>query len=224
VLSWRDLDIATEIARFSALPVQVLNDATAACQAEHTYGRGKEFRDYAYFFVGAFIGGGVVLNNSVFVGRQGNAGALGSLRSIGPNGESMQLIDMASIRQLETRLIEVDLDPRQLWEDSESWARLSRYVDPWLGQTAQELAKASLSTCSIIDFEAVLIDGAFPAHVRDELCDRTRRYVTTQDTRGLIPPRIEAGSIGAEARALGAACGPIRSMFLLDAHGGSTGP
>ncbi|WP_296424213.1 ROK family transcriptional regulator [Yoonia sp.] len=221
-LSWKDLDIAIEIKQFSDLPVQVLNDATAACQAEHTYGRGKEFRDYAYFFIGAFIGGGVVLNNSVFEGRQGNAGALGSLRSIGPNGESMQLIDMASIHQLEARLLEVDIDPRQLWENPRCWMELPRYVDPWLGQTAQELAKASLSICSVIDFEAVLIDGAFPAEIRDELVERTRRYVATQDTRGLIPPQIEAGSIGANARALGAACGPIRAQFLLNTHIGGT--
>ncbi len=31
----------------------------------------------------------------------------------------------------------------------------------------QELAKASLSTCSVIDIEAVLIDGAFPPKVRE---------------------------------------------------------
>lgn len=220
-VEWHNVDMTAQIALFSDLPVQLLNDATAACQSEHIYGRGKEFRDYAYFFIGAFIGGGVVLNNSVFEGRQGNAGALGSLRSIGPNGESMQLVDMASIHQLETRLLEVDLDPRQLWDAPESWLNLSRYVDPWLGQTAQELARASLSTCSVIDFEAVLIDGAFPAEIRDELVERTRRYVATQDTRGLITPRIESGSIGTNARALGAASGPIRSQFLLDSHRGA---
>jgi predicted NBD/HSP70 family sugar kinase len=219
--SWQDINFAAEIAGFSDLPVMVMNDATGACQAEHTYGRGREFRDYAYFFIGAFVGGGIVLNNSVYGGRQGNAGALGSLRSIGPNGESMQLIDMASIHLLEERLREVDLDSRQLWDDPKSWSRLSRYVDPWLGQTAQELAKAALSTCAVIDFEAILIDGAFPQDIRDELVSRVRRYVATQDTRGLLTPRIEAGSIGGNARALGAACGPMRAQFLLDTHGRS---
>ena len=212
---WRDIDLKRQLEERTGLPVLQLNDATAACQAEHTYGRGKEFQDYAYFFVGAYIGGGIALDNSVYEGRQGNAGALGSLRSIGPNGESMQLVDMASIHQLERRLHEVDQDSRQLWSDPESWRRLSRYVDPWLGQTAQELAKAALSTCSVIDFEAILIDGAFPPHVRDELVERVRRYVVTQDTRGLICPRIEAGSIGHTARAIGAAARPIGAQFLL---------
>ncbi len=214
---WKDIDLKAIAQARTGLPVSLMNDATAACQAEHTYGRGKEFRDYAYFFIGAFIGGGVVLNNAVFEGRQGNAGALGSLRSIGPNGESMQLVDMASIHQLELRLREVDLDPQQLWTEPDSWHALSRYVDPWLGQTAQELAKAALSTCSVIDFEAILIDGAFPASVREDLVSRVRRYVVTQDTRGLIQPRIEGGSIGGKARAIGAATRPIGAQFMLQA-------
>ena len=157
-LDWKEIDLKSTLEETASLPVLLLNDATAACQAEHSFGRGKEFRDYAYFFIGAYIGGGVVLDNAVYEGRQGNAGALGSLRSIGPNGESMQLVEMASIRQLEQRLFEVDLDPRQLWDDPDSWQRLSRYIDPWLGLTAQELSKAALSVCSVIDFEAIIID------------------------------------------------------------------
>ena len=218
--SWKDINIPQEIAKISALPVSLVNDATAACQAEHVFGRGKEFRDYAYFFIGAFIGGGIVLNHSVFEGRQGNAGALGSLRSVSPIGESKQLVDMASIHLLEGRLQEVDLDPAIIWNAPQDWTEIARYVDPWLGQTAQELAKACLSTCSVIDFEAILIDGAFPPDIRTELVERVRRYIVNQDTRGLIPPQIESGSIGGNARAIGAACSPIFSQFLLNTNAG----
>ncbi len=214
-IEWQSVDLSARLQDMTGLPVSLLNDATAACQAEHSFGRGKEFRDYAYFFIGAYIGGGVVLDNTVYKGRQGNAGALGSLRSIGPNGESMQLVEMASIRQLEQRLLEIDLDTRQLWSDPESWTTLARYVDPWLRQTAQELSKAALSVCSVIDFEAILIDGAFPEAIRHDLVDRVRRYVITQDTRGLILPHIEAGSIGRKARAIGAATRAIDTLFML---------
>lgn len=124
-LEWKDVNLRHDLGHLIGLPIHLLNDATAACQAEHTLGRGREFRDYAYFFIGAYIGGGIVLDNAVFEGRRGNAGALGSLRSIGPNGESMQLVDMASIRQLERRLSEVDIDARQLWTDPQSWRALS---------------------------------------------------------------------------------------------------
>lgn len=218
--SWRDIDFAQEVARFTDLPVTVVNDATAACRAEHLYGRGKEFRDFAYFYIGSFIGGGIVMNHTVFEGNQGNAGALGSMRATGPLGESQQLIDVASLHLLEARLIEAGLDPKVLWRKPQDWSALSRYVDPWIGETAQELAKASLSICAVVDFEAILIDGAFPASVRDELVERVRRYLINQDTRGLIVPQIEAGSIGENARGIGAASSPIFSQFLLNTNAG----
>ncbi|MHA6729743.1 ROK family protein [Devosia sp. A369] len=216
--SWKGVDFAAQLASFTDLPVSVVNDATAGCQAEHIYGRGKEFRDYAYFFIGAFIGGGVVLNHSVYQGHQGNAGALGSLRSFGPHGESQQLIDTASIHLLETRLTEVGLDPQALWAQPQDWSGLSRLVDPWLGQTAQELAKASLSVCSVIDFEAILIDGAFPDAVKHALVERTRRYLNNQDMRGLIAPRIEAGTVGGNARAIGAATSPLFQRYFMNGN------
>ncbi|MCV3273146.1 ROK family transcriptional regulator [Roseobacter sinensis] len=218
--SWKNIQFADEVAKFSTLPIFVCNDATAACRAEHLYGLGKEYRDYAYFYIGSFIGGGVVLNHTVFEGNQGNAGALGSLRSTGPLGESRQLIDVASLHLLEARLVEVGLDPKQLWQLPQDWSALGRYVDPWIGETAQELAKAALSICSVIDFEAILIDGAFPETVRSQLVERVRRYLVNQDTRGLLTPRIEAGGIGFNARAIGAASGPIFSQFFLNTNAG----
>lgn len=216
--SWKDIDFAAELRAFADLPVFMVNDATAACHAEHLFGRGKEFRDYAYFFIGSFIGGGVALNGSVYEGNRGNAGALGALRTTGPQGESQQLIDVASLHVLERRLIETGIDPTVLWQKPQDWSGIERHVEAWIGQTAQELAKAALSVCSVIDFEAVLIDGAFPPAVRDELVARVRRYLVHQDMRGLIPPRIEAGAVGENARGIGAASNPILRQYLLDTN------
>ena len=217
---WKNVDFVGEVARFTDLPVQVINDATAACRAEHLFGRGKGFRDYAYFFIGSLIGGGVVLNRTVFEGNRGNAGALGSIRTTGPHGESQQLIDVASLNLLEKRVKEAGLDPVGLWQMPQDWSGIRRFVDPWIGQTAQELAKASLTICSVIDFEAIVIDGAFPDDVRRELVVRTRRYLANQDKRGLITPVVEAGGIGPNARGIGAASAPIFRQFLLDTNAG----
>lgn len=218
--TWKNFNFHQEVARFSDLPVYIVNDATAACRAEHVYGRGKEFSDYAYFFVGAFIGGGIVLNHSVFEGHQNNAGAFGTLRGTDANGNSRQLIDTASLYLLEESLAKAGIDPTQLWKLPQDWDAISEYVDCWIEQTAKELAMASISACSVIDFEAVLVDGAFPAEVRKTLVERMRAHLATLDTRGLILPRIEQGSVGGNARATGAACGPVFSQFLLNTHSG----
>lgn len=219
-IAWKTVDLKDRVMALTGLPVYLMNDATAACRAEHVYGRGKEFRDYAYFFVAAFVGGGIVLNHSVFEGHQGNAGALGSLRSTGPNGESRQLIDIASIHLLETRLEQVGISRDVLWQQPQDWSSIRRHVNAWMGQTAQELAKAALSTCAVIDFEAVLIDGVFPDDIRNELAERTSRYIANQDMRGLIVPKVETGSIGVNARAIGAASAPIFAQFMLNTNVG----
>jgi predicted NBD/HSP70 family sugar kinase len=200
------------------LPVAMVNDATAACQAEHVFGNGKAFRDYAYLFIGAFIGGGIVLNNSVFEGNQKNAGAVGPLRMGRRDGVDTQLIDTASLYLLENALEAAGYDKRLIWDRRRDWSAFAQVADRWISETAQELARASLTLCSVIDFEAVLIDGIFPADVRASLVTRTRAAMMDLDRRGLVTPRIEAGRVGPNARAIGAAYYPISTRFLLNTN------
>lgn len=212
-MSWKDMSFKDEVAKFTALPVFVVNDATSACWAEHVYGSGKEYRDYAYFFISTFIGGGVVLNHSVYEGYRGNAGALGSLRSA-----DKQLVDTASIHLLEERLNRAGVAASDLWVRPQNWSHLTEYVDPWIDDIATEIAKASLSACAVIDFEAIIIDGSIPEDVRAKLVQRVQERIVLEDSRGLIMPSIKEGRIGSQARAIGAACGPVFSLFFLNSN------
>lgn len=214
--AWRDADFGAEAAQITGLPVHMVNDATAACRAEHIFGIGREFRDYVYIFMGAFIGGGVVLDHAVFEGNQRNAGAFGPLPVADKTGAERQLIDLASINTLEQRLSQAGLDPRQIWQQPQDWSHLDQHVEPWLDQAAQALATAMIACCAIIDFEAVVIDGAMPQTVRKRLIYLTRMYLATKDMRGLIAPVTVEGHIGANARGIGAAAGPIISQLMLD--------
>jgi len=214
--AWRDTDFTAEIAKVTDLPVHTVNDATAACRAEHVFGIGREYRDYVYFFLGAFVGGGIVLDHAVFEGNQHNAGAFGSLPVPDLHGDPRQLIDLASIRTLEMHLTGAGQDARQLWRQPQDWSHLETFVEPWLEQAADALACASVASCAILDFEAVVIDGAMPVDIRARLVDMTRARLTTKDMRGLIRPVTVAGNIGANARGIGAAAGPIISQLLLD--------
>lgn len=220
IAEWKDLDFEAEIARFSNLPVFVENDATAACRAEHVYGRGRELTDFAYFFIGSFIGGGVVLNHSVFEGAQGNAGAFGSLPARMSDGTDHQLIDAASLYLLEADLARSGFDPARIWAQPQDWSDFPDILTAWIDNAARHLARAALTVCAVIDFQVVLIDGAFPPEVRERLVLRVQEEMEGLDLRGLIRPRVEAGSVGRNARALGGASAPIFSQFLLNTHGG----
>ena len=212
---WRDFDFISEIAHFCDYRVYVANDATAACAAEHALGQGRSLADYAYFFVGYFIGGGVVLNDAVYSGRSGNAGAFGTL----PVGDTArpghQLINHASLYVLERLLEETGRDPMQIWTGVTGWSDLGDALDSWIAQAGKSLAVAVVSVCAVIDFEAVLIDGAFPAEVRARLIERVRHELTLLDTQGILMPAIREGSVGAQARVMGAASLPISAQYLL---------
>ena len=69
-MAWKEFDLQAEIARLFPWPIHFCNDASAACAAELLFGRGRELQDFAYFYLGYFIGGGIVLNGSLYLGRQ----------------------------------------------------------------------------------------------------------------------------------------------------------
>lgn len=49
----------------------------SVCGVEFMFGYGKVYFDYVYYFIGIFIGGGVVLNLLVFIGCMGIVGVIG---------------------------------------------------------------------------------------------------------------------------------------------------
>lgn len=217
-MSWKDLSFEREIALFTDLPVFMLNDATSACWAEQVYGKGREFNDYAYFFVSTFIGGGIVLNQSVYEGGRGNAGSFAPLRVGDRAGRTQQLLDVASVHVLETSLVKAGKDYRDLWKQPQDWSDFDEEVGDWIDGAAHAIAQACMSACAVIDFEAVIIDGALPEDVRNRLVEAVRIKLPNEDSRGLLVPEIVEGVIGGEARALGAACDPIYSQFFTTTH------
>jgi predicted NBD/HSP70 family sugar kinase len=216
--AWRDFDIEREIAAVSPYPVTLSNDATAACAAEFFFGRGWRYRDFLYFFLGAFIGGGLVLDGALHPGRTGNAGALGSMPVVTKteSGVPPQLIACASICQLERRLESARIDASSIWATPDNWADFGPQLESWIEEAASALAYASVAAISVIDFEAIMIDGAMPAAVRDRLVTRTAQIFLRLDRRGLNKVEFASGTIGADARAIGAAALPLIKHFSRD--------
>lgn len=212
---WRHRDIRAEIQAECPFPVYLQNDATSACGAELVFGRSANPRDFVYFYVGAFAGGGIVLNGTLYAGPSGNAGALGSLPVPGPTGKPTQLIDVASIAILEGRLNASGVDAPQLWTSPEDWGDIGPELDGWIGDAGRALAYAIVAASSVIDFEAAVIDGWLPKSVRARLVQAVQRAIAEIDAEGLRLPQVQEGSVGHHARALGAASLPLSDRFLL---------
>ena len=204
-----DLEAATGLEAFSA------NDATAACGAEQAFGTAG-LSDYVYFFVGAFVGGGIVIDGRLVPGRTGNAGALGSLPVPAKGGGFCQLIQEASVHILEKAAIEAQFGGRDLWRSDADWSLLGPLLDNWIHRAASGLAHAALSASAVYDFDAAVIDGSFTPDIRARLVAATRKSLSALDARGLTELQVAEGTIGRTARELGAASLPFFARYFLD--------
>ncbi len=212
---WRDFVIADEIGRLTAYPVTVCNDATSACAAELFFGEAWRERDFLYFFVGAFLGGGLVLDGALYTGRTGNAAAIGSM-PIAAGGAVTQLISHASIYRLEREIEAAGFDPSSIWRKPDNWDDFGELLERWIEEAARMLAFAAISAISVIDVAAIVIDGAMPVEVRQKLCLRVAAQIETLDRRGLSDIKVLAGAVGPDARAIGGAALPLIKNFARD--------
>jgi predicted NBD/HSP70 family sugar kinase len=216
--AWRHFDMENEIAAVCPYPTTLCNDATAACAAEFFFGRSWRYRDFLYFFVGEFLGGGLVLDGALRTGRTGNAAALGSMPIMAKSngGVAPQLIACASIYKLEQRLEAAGVDASSICATPESWGEFGAQLDGWIEDAASALAYATVAAISVIDFEAIVIDGAFPATVRERLTAGAAQVFAGLDRRGLSDVDIVSGSIGVDAGSIGGAALPLIKHFARD--------
>jgi predicted NBD/HSP70 family sugar kinase len=218
--AWRSYDIKREVERLVPWPVHFCNDATAACAAELAFGNRSRYTNFLYIFFATLIGGGVVLNGALYPGRAGYAGAFGSVlvpdvsESNPPSTKS--LIRCASNYLLENMLKNEGKDPSFLWQSPDDWSTAGATLDAWIEQAATSVSVAIASAISIIDFEAIVVDGAFPQAVRSALVQRVRERFSHMDLQGVAPAEIVEGAIGRDARVLGAASLPLLAGFARD--------
>jgi len=213
---WKVRDLKVELARTVALPIFLQNDATAACSAELVFGEAPLPASFATFYVAFFIGGGLVLNGSLFTGSHGNAAGLGPLPVPDRTGEVRHLIELASLSTLEASLIGHGIDPQQIWIEPEGWEIPDGLAQEWLDNAAHALAQSVRSVQTILDLDAYLIDGWLPSRLRSDLVSGVRAELDKLDMTGIQTPEILLGTIGADARSLGAASLPLSARFLLE--------
>lgn len=222
--TWRTRDIRGELQKQTEFPVYLQNDATSACGAELVFGKMGTIRDFIYFYIGAFAGGGIVLNGRLHVGTTGNAGALGSMPVPGIDGRTVQLIDIASLSVLEQRLKTSGIQANFLWTSPEDWSAANPESAKWLAEAGRALAYAIVSASAVFDFEAAVIDGWMPESIRSQLVEETRAALARIDVEGLQPPAVRSGTVGVHARAIGGASLPMSERFLAGTTALGQGP
>jgi predicted NBD/HSP70 family sugar kinase len=222
--AWNDFDIAARLRDAVDVPVWVENDGTAVAVAELFRGHGRELDDFAVVYIGTAVGGGLVLGGSYRRGATGNAGDIGLMpvapsrlrtapRSTRPTDI---LLTRASVGALIRHLRQSNIEIAST-ADLESAIEQKRVlVTEWLEDCADALVLPLLSIGSLLDLQAIVIDGNLPRTLIERLTERLRHLLADAAPESRPPPSLRVGTIGRNAAAIGAAILPLHSNFAPD--------
>jgi glucokinase len=82
---WVDIPLRSNIEATYGISPFILNDASAAALGEHRFGAGRNSANLVYITVSTGIGGGIIIDNSLYSGTSGSAGEIGHM-TIDVNG------------------------------------------------------------------------------------------------------------------------------------------
>lgn len=95
---WQDVPLADAIEAATGRLTVLANDANCAGLGEAWLGAGRRFQDLLVLTLGTGVGGAVILDGHLFVGRKGAAGELG-LITLDPNGPPCNSGNQGSLEQ-----------------------------------------------------------------------------------------------------------------------------
>lgn len=221
---WDGFDLLGILSREIDLPLFLENDASSAATAELVYGQGRETRDFIYLFISTFVGGGVIIGGNLETGPNGNTGAFGpypvgpSLLSTvpPPRGPFEILLRRASVYVLTHHLRSNGVPIRRVHELEALGAKAEPYLTEWIADCADALAQAIIGAVSVIDVNAIVIDGIMPPPILQRTVKAVSDRFEAILPDGLVAPRIVIGTIGPRAAPIGAAILPLYAMFAPD--------
>ena len=74
---WLDFNIKEFVENYTHLPVKIVNDASAAVLGEFHFGSGKNYKNFIMITLGTGVGGGIIINNELYDGKDGMGAQLG---------------------------------------------------------------------------------------------------------------------------------------------------
>lgn len=78
-LPWKDYDMAASMRKKFGVPFYVGNDVNMGVLGEYHFGAGRGYKNIVGFFVGTGLGGGLILNGSLYTGNQFKAAEYGHM-------------------------------------------------------------------------------------------------------------------------------------------------
>jgi glucokinase len=223
---WRDVPVRDHVAREFGKPTAFQNDANAAALGEYWVGAGRGVASLVFFTLGTGVGGGVVLDGKVLVGRHSHGAELGHLKiemtrprqcSCGRFGcleayasaiavvkratEALEAGTTSSLRQrLQTN---GELSARDIFDAASEGDELAKRI---VEETAYYLAIGAMNAMHTIDPDMVVFGGGmiaagegFLERIRHHVCELAFPVPAAHTLIRYAQLGTDAGFIGAAA-------------------------
>ncbi|PTQ09438.1 transcriptional regulator [Sphingomonas oleivorans] len=211
---WQKADVEETFRSGLDCPIFFENDGNAGALAELLCGVGLSLNNYLYCHLGTFIGGGLVLGGQIQTGRHGNAAALASMPVPGRGGKGQDyLLHHASLYRLKALLHDAPLRDGSPHSMAAYLDRNPHEARVWIEECANALAFAVIGANSLLDLDAIVLNGALPDAVIDRLIEVLRQRIRIDPPRDFFEPVLLRGNIGEIAPAVGAGLLPLHATF-----------
>ncbi len=161
-----------------------------------------------------------MLNSALRGGVHGNAGAIGSmplaLSDATTNAAPPQLLNIASLFNLELSYTAAGLEAGACYDARAMQAPWLEHTQAWLAQAAQAIALTVIGANCLLDLDSVIVDASAHPLLRERLQTAIDAALGGYSWEGVRRPALQAGTVGADARAIGAALLPLHANFAPD--------
>lgn len=204
-----DLDqqaLAPIFADAIGVPCSVDTDGACAALGQFLYGGASDVDTFFLIHIGHGVGGGAIINRTLYRGAHGNASKPGALFPYGtprPSGQDLvealqadgaAISDIAGLADVPA---EYDLTVRR-----------------WLDRAAEQLADLGRIVTAFLDPEVIFVGGRLPDAFNRALVERLAQITRPGPSRGLPNAPFRAAELGERSGVLGAASLPIFRFFF----------
>jgi glucokinase len=212
LMGWQDVPLADWLETQTGRQAVVANDANCAGLGEAWLGAGRSFRDLIMLTLGTGVGGAIILNGELFVGRQGTAGELG-LITLNPDGPPCNSGNQGSLEQycsVQAVRRETGLDPGELAAKAEAgdgdaiafWQHYGRNLGAGLASLIYVLTPEAIILGGGISAGAALFLPAVQAEIERRVLPSSRENL-----------QILIAQLGNQAGVAGAARLALQSFY-----------
>jgi glucokinase len=195
-LRWNDLPLCDLLSKRLGVPVVLDNDVNAAVYGENRAGAGENARDLLGVWIGTGIGGGLILNGSLYYGTFHTAGEIGHTTLFPCNPPGMRTLEhstsRSSIVERITRLIRANRPSviPSLVDDNLSAVKSKTVAKAYaagdeltievVDNAAELLGIAIANTATLLSLGRVVLGGGLTEAMGETLVAKVRNTVRAQ--------------------------------------------